>query len=402
MSDWLRDIFQGRPWWMNAMMVFSAYMAFFYVPWDIFWKPLDQDVEVWFGIMFTGWTAKVLAFPHWFVYAAGAYGFRRMRPWMSMWAPIYLAQVALGMLVWTVVEMGGLLGWLSGLLAAAPFAGLAFLLWSTRDHFLAERASLRTRYGEWALVTGASAGIGAAFARALAREGVSCVLSARREDRLVALAAELEKDHKVATRVVPADLSLADGADGLADAVSDIVVSILVNNAGIGHAGRFDKLDGDRLRALVQVNCLAPVILTHRLLPRMREQGRGAIIFTGSIAGRQPLPLHSVYAATKAFDQLLGEALFVEQREAGIDVLVLEPGPTATEFQEVAGETAHGGEPPADVVELALAALGRQPSVVSGWFNWLRANAAVRLGSRPVVAYAARQVTAGRVPRELH
>jgi short-subunit dehydrogenase len=189
--------------------------------------------------------------------------------------------------------------------------------------------------------------------------------------------------------------------DALASAVADLPIAILVNNAGFGYAGRFDKQDEDRLRQMIELNCVAPVALTRRLLPSMLERGRGAVIVTGSVAGRQPLPLHGVYAATKAFDLLFGEALSVELEHAGIDVVVIEPGSTATEFQEVAGETAHDGEPPQDVVRVALDALGRQPSVVSGWWNWLRANAAARLAPRSLVAHMARDVVAKQTPEEM-
>lgn len=261
-------------------------------------------------------------------------------------------------------------------------------------------STLRERYGDWALVTGASAGLGVEFARALARGGVSCVLTARREARLQALAAELERDHGVATRVVTADLALPDGADRIADAVSDVPIGILVNNAGFGYAGRFDKLDTERLRAMVQVNCTAVVVLTSRLLPRMRERGRGAVIITGSVAGRQALPLHGVYSATKAFDLVFGEALWAELRGSGIDVLVLEPGSTETEFQAVAGEIAHHGESPADVVAVAMDALGKQPSVISGWFNWARA-ALIGFLPRNAVTLVAHRVIARQTPDDM-
>jgi short-subunit dehydrogenase len=401
MRDWLRALFDGRPWWMSAIMVFCGYMAFVYVPWDFLIKPAAVDEEVWFGIRFHGAAAKLLELPHWAVYALGAYGFRKMRPWLWPWAALYAGQMALSMLVWNAVYVGGFLGLLLGVVSFLPFAGLAWALWEARPVFEAERPPLRERYGEWALVTGASAGIGAEFARALAREGVSCVLSARREERLRELASELEKSHHVATRVVAADLATPDGADRLAAAVADLDLALLVNNAGFGHAGRFDRCDPQRLQEMVQVNCAAPVALTAKLLPRMLERGRGAVILTGSVAGRQPLPLHGVYAATKAFDLLFGEALAVELRDRGIDVLVIEPGPTETEFQQVAREIAHPGESPSDVVAVALDALGRQPSVVSGWWNWLRANAAVRLAPRSLVAYVARDYMARQTPREL-
>ncbi len=263
-------------------------------------------------------------------------------------------------------------------------------------------ATLRERYGEWALVTGASAGIGLEFARALAAGGMSVVLTARREDRLNALAAELRERHRVDTRVVAADLAAYDGADRLAAAVADLEIAMLVNNAGFGYAGRFDKLDTERLRAMVQVNCVVPVVLTSKILPAMVKRGRGAVIIVGSVAGHQPLPLHAVYSATKGFNLLLGEALWGELRGSGVDVLVLEPGPVATEFQAVAGEVVGPGhgEPAADVVRVALDALGRKPSVISGWFNWVRANA-VRLAPRSAVALIAKKVIEGQTPADL-
>jgi short-subunit dehydrogenase len=260
----------------------------------------------------------------------------------------------------------------------------------------------REKYGEWALVTGASAGIGLEFAKALAREGMSIVLTARRQDRLNTLAAELKQAYQVNTRVVAVDLAAADGVDRLADAVADLPIAFLVNNAGFGYAGRFDKLATDRLRSMVVVNCVVPVVLTSRILPGMVKRGRGAVIVVGSVAGRQPLPLHAVYSATKGFDQLFGEGLCGELRGTGIDVLVLEPGPTATEFQAVAGEAVgeNHGEPAENVVRVAFDALGKQPSVISGWFNWIRANA-VRIVPRSTAVIIAKRVIEGQTPAEL-
>jgi uncharacterized protein len=402
MGDWLRLVFGGRPAWMNALMVFCFFMAAIYVPWDFFVKPVAVDDEVWFGILFHGYLAKLTEPLHWAIYAAGAYGFLRMRPWMHPWAAVYTAQVAIGMAVWPLVYRGGVSSLLVAAVAFVAFGLLARALWRAEPLFSAQPVSLRERYGEWALVTGASAGIGDAFARALASRGLSCALTARRAERLEALAGDLEACYGVKTRVVAEDLSKPDGARRLAAAVADLPIGVLVNNAGVGGAGRFDKLTLERVEEQVLLNCLAPAVLTHRLLPGMLERGRGAVIVTGSVAGMQPLPLHGLYAATKAFDRFFGEALFVELRAQGIDVIVVEPGPVETEFQEVAGELVHPGEKPENVVEIALRSLGRQPSVVSGWWNWLRGNAAMRLAPRALVGFAAREVMATQTPREMH
>jgi len=399
MRKWLRTLFDGRPWWMNVVMVFSAYMAFVYLPWDFFLKPVALDEEVWFGIRFHGWAAKFLEPFHWAVYAAGAYGFRRMKAWMWPWAAVYAGQVAFSMLVWPWIYIGGFAGFLLGIVSVVPFGALAWALWEARPVFQGQRPSLRERYGEWALVTGASSGLGVEFARALARDGVSVVLTARREERLRELASELEKAHQVSTRVVAADLAEPSGAEQLIDAVRDLEITILVNNAGFGYAGRFEEQEPQRLGEMVRLNCLAPVMLSAGLLPGMLERGRGAVVITGSAAGRQPLPLHGVYSATKAFDLVLGESLAVELGSRGIDVLALEPGSTQTEFQEVAGEIAHVGEPPERVVQLAFEALGRQPSVISGWFNWIRANIGSRLLPRTLLAQLGEAYMAGRLSR---
>jgi hypothetical protein len=400
MASWWREQMARRRWWMNAVMLFCAYMTFLHMPFDFFLKPVAHDAEAWFGFLVYGWAAKATEPIHWALYGAGAYGFWRLRPWMWPWAALYTAQVALGMLVWNIAYVGGFLGWLGGLAAFVPLGALAVGLWQARERFAPPRPDLRERYGEWALVTGASAGIGAEFARALAREGLSCVLTARREDRLRALATELEERHGVATRVVAADLAAPHGTQTLLDAVRDLPIAVFINNAGFGYAGRFDKQDPERLRAMVEVNCVAPTVLANRLLVAMRERGRGAMIITGSIAGRQPLPRHALYGATKAFDLLLGEALWAEYRGTGVDVLVLEPGPTESEFREVAGETRAVGEPAAHVVALAFEALGRQPSVISGWFNWLRANS-TRLAPRSFVALLAERVILEQTPPEM-
>lgn len=400
MGAWWREQLRRRPFWMNVLMFVCAYLAFIYVPWDFLFKPVALDEEVWFGFVLRGWAAKLTEPLHWLIYAAGAYGFWRMSPWMWPWASVYVAQLTVATLVWNVVYVGGIRGWSFGILSAAACGGLALALWRARDSFRAPPRSLRERYGEWALVTGASSGIGAEFARALARNGLSCVVTARREDRLLELADELQRNHGVAARVVAVDLSQPGGVDELVHRIEDLEITFVVNNAGYGYAGTFAKQDSTRLRAMIELNCVAPVVLTRAVLPKMQARGRGAVIVVGSVAGAQPVPYNGVYAATKAFDRFFGESLWAELQGTGIDVLVLEPGPTETEFQIVAGEVAHAGEPPQKVVQVALEALGRQPSVISGWFNWVQASS-TRLAPRPLLALIAARVMRQWVPAEM-
>ncbi len=383
---------------MNGLLLFCAWMAFVYIPfWDLP-KPLLRDEEVWFGLEAEGGLAKLLMIPHWLVYAAGTLGFWRMRAWMWPWAAVYAAQVAFSMAVWPLAQRQRGSAILYGLVAAALWLLIARALARARPVFGRARESLRARYGDWALVTGASSGIGAEFARALARDGLSLVLAARRADALEALARELGEGRRIETRCVVCDLASEAGTRALVEAVAGLEIGVLVNNAGVGYVGRFHEQDAQRLAAMVQLNCATPVALTAALLPKMVARGRGAVIFTGSVSGSQPLPLHALYSATKAFDNFLGEALWGELQGSGVDVLALLPGSTDTDFARAADELPHHGAAPARVVRDALDALGEQPSLVSGWFNWARANAGMRLAPRSLLVLVAKGVIAKWVP----
>ncbi len=185
-----------------------------------------------------------------------------------------------------------------------------------------------------ALITGASAGLGVDFARQLAAKGYRLVLVARRKDRLDALAAELGH-----ARAVACDLG-APGA--VAELMADIraageTVSVLVNNAGFGLGGKFAILNGARQRSMIDLNCGALTELAHAVLPDMLAKKKGAILNVASTAAFQPGPGMAVYFATKAFVLSFTEALHEELRDQGIRVTALCPGPTATEFGEVAG-----------------------------------------------------------------
>ncbi len=252
-------------------------------------------------------------------------------------------------------------------------------------------------YGGWALLTGASAGIGEAFARALGAAGVNLVLTARREDRLRSLATELENHHHIQTRVVPLDLAVDGAPKRLAEATADLDVGFVLNNAGFGVAGRFELGDYERVLEMVRLNCVTVTAISHLYMPRLVARGRGALVIVASVAGYQPLPLAAVYGATKAFDLMLGEALWAENRGRGVDVLAVSPGPTDTEFQAVAGEKPHAAVPPEDVVSATVGALGKQPSVIVGSFNAMR-TFSLRFAPRALIARITERVMRPNVP----
>jgi len=185
-----------------------------------------------------------------------------------------------------------------------------------------------------ALITGASAGLGVDFARQLSAKGQRLVLVARRKERLDALATELGN-----ARAVEMDLSEAGAADRLMANVAahGEHVELLVNNAGFGLTGRFAELDGQRQRQMIDLNCGALVELTHAVLPGMIGRKQGQILNVASTAAFQPGPGMAVYFATKAFVLSFSEALHEEVKKQGVVVSALCPGPTATEFGEVAG-----------------------------------------------------------------
>lgn len=190
-----------------------------------------------------------------------------------------------------------------------------------------------------ALITGASAGIGVELARQFAAHGYDLVLTARRQQPLQTLADELEGHHSMQCRVILTDLSEPDGPAGLVDELNNagITVDLLVNNAGFGVYGPFLDAEPQRLQQMLYVNIFALTQLTRLLLPGMLERGQGKILNVASIAAFQPGPLLATYSATKAYVLSLSEALSEELRGTGVTVTCLCPGPTRTEFAEVAG-----------------------------------------------------------------
>jgi short-subunit dehydrogenase len=218
--------------------------------------------------------------------------------------------------------------------------------------------------GRWALVTGASAGIGAAVARELAAHGARLILTARRRDRLDALAADLTA-RGVETRIVVADLNDPQAPQQIFDATegAGLPVDILVNNAGLGQYGAFHTSPVEQEMSMVRVNCEAVVRLARLFVPPMVERRRGWMLVVASTASFQPIPYDSTYAATKAFDRFFALGLAAEVERYGVQVTALCPGPTETEFFEVAGGAGKfrrlGVQPAEDVARKAVAALAR-------------------------------------------
>jgi len=231
---------------------------------------------------------------------------------------------------------------------------------------------IKTKYGSYALITGASSGIGEEFARRLASEKYNLILVARRLERLEKLAAELSSANGIDVIPVQLDLSEENFIENLKPIIEKKEIGILVNNAGVGSTGEFINADSDYETKMVKLNCVAPTILTHYVSRKMIERKNGAIIFLGSVVAFQPTPYMATYAATKVFNQFLGNALWWELKKYNIDVLVVNPGGTETEFQRIA-DAATGPVPrmPKNVVDTALNALGKKPNVVDGFFNKL-------------------------------
>jgi short-subunit dehydrogenase len=248
--------------------------------------------------------------------------------------------------------------------------------------------------GKWALITGASAGIGVALAKELAAGGANLVLTARRKERLEHLARELEGQHKIKTSVFVADLTQLNAPQAIYDFTHQqgIEIQLLVNNAGFGAYGEVPKVDVNRLLEMVQVNCSAVVHLTRLYLPDMVARKNGDILILASTASFQAVPYISTYAATKAFDLLFAEGLAEEMKPYGIRVCALCPGSTESEFAVVAGQEKfmRKAETAEKVARTGLKALTAGKSyVISGLGNYLGAQGERLVPRRMVTRIAA-------------
>ena len=240
------------------------------------------------------------------------------------------------------------------------------------------------------IITGASSGIGEAFARKLAAQGRNVLLVARSEDKLITLCNELGRMNSIRAQHVAMDLSEPESPARLFDEAQKrgLIVDMLVNNAGFGAFGDFSKIDLARQLNMIDLNIKALVDLTYRFLAPMRERKQGAIINVASTAAFQPVPYFATYAATKAFVLSFSEALWEENRSLGVTVVALCPGVTNTNFFEAAhGQkpSARASQTPEAVVDTALTGLARRKSsIVSGWTNFIMIEAE-RLTPRSLV-----------------
>jgi short-subunit dehydrogenase len=238
--------------------------------------------------------------------------------------------------------------------------------------------------GGWAVVTGASSGLGALFAEKLAQRGLPLVLAGRDEARLTDVRERVQRlAPGIDVELVVGDLGSQAGVEALVAVLQERVIDVLVNNAGFGTYGRLAEVDADRDRDLIAVNVDALVRLTHAVLPGMLARGHGQILNVASTIAFQPAPYQATYGASKAFVLSFSQALWAETRGSGVTVTALCPGPTRTGFVDALDADVSGTAiyrklaSPEPVVAAGLRALDRgRPVVVPGMRNWVMANAA--------------------------
>ncbi len=228
------------------------------------------------------------------------------------------------------------------------------------------------QYGPWAIVTGASSGIGQAFSELLAERGLNIIITARRSDRLDALATRLASQHRVDVLALSLDLSSPDFMAPLIAVAEGKDIGLIVSNAGFGLKGLHQDMAPERLDPMLQLNARAPMLISNYFAKPLIARGRGGIVFTGSMEGFMGFPYSASYAATKAFVHSLGESLWQELKPHGISVLTLAPGSTDTEALALQGFDSKemvGLMSPRDVAERALGQLGKKRVYVAGRMN---------------------------------
>jgi len=236
--------------------------------------------------------------------------------------------------------------------------------------------SLNEKYGKTALIAGASEGIGAAFARYLAKEGMNLVIVARRVEPMQALAKEIEKKYKVQVQTLSCDLSKPDAAQTLVKALNHVEIDVLVYNAGLSYIGAFEENDPAQHLQIAYTNVVTPMGLVQSFGSQMVARKRGALVLMGSLAGMQGSGNLSVYGATKAFNIILGEGLWYEWKDKGVDVIACVAGATSSpNFINTKPAKAGLIEPkvqtPEEVVQECFQSLGKSPRIITGSANRL-------------------------------
>jgi hypothetical protein len=257
--------------------------------------------------------------------------------------------------------------------------------------------------GKYALVTGASSGLGVDFARNLARRGCNLILVARREHQLRAVQAEISQQHNVDVMIIPMDLSTSDAPQALYDQIKESgkVVDVLINNAGYGVYGAFTEIEWEREKNMLELDIITLMHLTKLFVKDMVARDAGFILLVASIGAYQPSPLYASYSAAKSFVLNFGEALNYELRKTNVRCTVISPGITATEFLKVSGQQPTLYQrltmmQSADVTRIGIdSMLKGKPSVVPGRLNALTVWTNRLLPRRASAAIAYRLMTIG-------
>lgn len=232
--------------------------------------------------------------------------------------------------------------------------------------------SFKEKYGPWALVTGASSGLGVEYADQLAKKGLNLILIARREEMMSELAEKIQNKYPIQVKIIPLDLSKEGFYSELSEKIGDLEIGLVVNNAGMNSEGHFYRADLDRNIQMIRLNMEAPFIIAFEMGKKLIERGKGGIIFTASSSSFQATPYLSHYGATKAYLLSLAESMNYEFKDKGVDVIALCPGMTESEMTK-----SMKGSPlvmkAAPVVKLALDNLGKEAYVVPGFGNKIQA-----------------------------
>ncbi len=242
----------------------------------------------------------------------------------------------------------------------------------------------KQQYGPWALITGASSGIGKEFAKQLAQKGIHLILVARRQELLNALADELEGHCGIRVKTIKADLLQPNFIDQIKEETAHLDIGLLINNAGLWKMGEYFDVALEEELDMIDLNIKAPAILTHHFGKHLIQRGEGGIINLGSLLAYVSVPYSSVYGATKAYELSKGESLQYELAKKGVDVLTVNPGLTATEMTD-SFDFSHMPSDlmqPEEVAKVALKSIGKKSQVIPGFSNKVLGFLAKRVMSR--------------------